>query len=51
VALEELSPGPSSSNPRGFVRSGWDVFFAAEDGTHGEEPWALPFREHCGHER
>lgn len=27
-----------------FMRSGWNVFFTAEDGPHGQKLWALPFR-------
>jgi ELWxxDGT repeat protein len=42
VPLAELAPGEASSNPHGFVRWGWDVFFTATDATHGEELWALP---------
>ncbi len=30
--------------PRGFVRSGWDVFFTAETRASGRELYALPFR-------
>jgi ELWxxDGT repeat protein len=43
LALDELAPGAASSSPRDFLRSGWDVFFTAEDGA-GRELWALPFR-------
>lgn len=30
--------------PRAFIRSGWDVFFTAEDEASGRELYALPFR-------
>ncbi|WP_408890169.1 ELWxxDGT repeat protein [Myxococcus faecalis] len=42
-ALDEVAPGPASSSPRDFIRSGWDVFFTAEQST-GRELHALPFR-------
>jgi ELWxxDGT repeat protein len=43
-----LREGARASGPRGFVRSGWDVFFSAE-GSGGSELWAVPFRpvERC----
>ncbi len=34
----------SARSPQGFIRSGWDVFFTAEDGGTGRELYALPFR-------
>ncbi|WP_164018322.1 ELWxxDGT repeat protein [Pyxidicoccus trucidator] len=43
-ALDEVAPGAASSSPRDFIRSGWDVFFTAEDGSTGRELYALPFR-------
>jgi hypothetical protein len=49
-ALTEVTPGAAGSGPSGFIRSGWDVFFTADDGAHGGELWALPFRpeDRCG---
>ncbi|HEX8440519.1 ELWxxDGT repeat protein [Archangium sp.] len=49
-ALTEIAPGAMGSGPSRFIRSGWDVFFTAEDGAHGRELWALPFRPggRCG---
>ncbi|MFP2956448.1 ELWxxDGT repeat protein [Myxococcus sp. 1LA] len=51
-ALDEVAPGPASSAPRDFIRSGWDVFFTAEQST-GRELYALPFRpeHHCALKR
>ncbi|GEN07223.1 ELWxxDGT repeat-containing protein [Myxococcus fulvus] len=51
-ALDELAPGPATSSPRDFIRSGWDVFFTAEQAT-GRELFALPFRPeaHCERKR
>ena len=48
-ALSEVAPGAPSSSPSGFIRSGWDVFFTAEEGSTGRELYALPFRpeDHC----
>ncbi|MCY1080467.1 ELWxxDGT repeat protein [Archangium lansingense] len=43
--VEDIAPGPASSVGLGrFTRSGWDVFFFADDGRTGLELWALPFR-------
>ena len=36
---EGLDPKPTD-----FMRSGWNVFFTAEDGPRGRRLWALPFR-------
>jgi ELWxxDGT repeat protein len=33
-----------SPKPSEFMRSGWNVFFTAEDGPRGRRLWALPFR-------
>ncbi|MCP3142122.1 ELWxxDGT repeat protein [Pyxidicoccus xibeiensis] len=52
-ALDEVAPGAASSSPRDFIRSGWDVFFTADDGRTGRELYALPFRpeDHCSQAR
>ncbi|QDE94124.1 hypothetical protein BHS06_17010 [Myxococcus xanthus] len=34
----------TARDPRAFIRSGWDVFFTAEDEASGRELYALPFR-------
>ncbi|WNG13404.1 ELWxxDGT repeat protein [Cystobacter fuscus] len=39
--LVDLFPGAHSSMPRGFVRLGNRVAFAADDGHTGREPWLL----------
>ncbi|MCP3058820.1 hypothetical protein LXT21_08555 [Myxococcus sp. K38C18041901] len=43
VALTELAPGPRGSSPRNFRRSGWSVFFSAEDAAGVRRLYALPF--------
>jgi ELWxxDGT repeat protein len=35
----EIRPGSAGSEPRGFTRVGDLVYFVADDGTHGREPW------------
>lgn len=40
--MADLREGPESSYPYGFARVGRFVFFLADDGEHGREPWALP---------
>jgi ELWxxDGT repeat protein len=42
VRLQDLVPGPISSNPTGFTLSGSRVYFAADDTVTGEELWSLP---------
>ncbi|MCY0998743.1 hypothetical protein OWM54_16510 [Myxococcus sp. MISCRS1] len=44
VPLTELAPGPRGSSPRSFRRSGWSVFFSAEDATGVRRLFTLPFR-------
>ncbi|OJH41452.1 hypothetical protein BON30_11400 [Cystobacter ferrugineus] len=39
--LVDLFPGAHSAMPRGFVRLGDRVAFAADDGRTGREPWLL----------
>lgn len=38
-ASDEQAPDPME-----FTRSGWNIFFTAEDGERGRKLWALPFR-------
>ena len=38
---EDLNPGGFSSNPASLVVSGNYLFFSADDGETGVEPWAL----------
>jgi ELWxxDGT repeat protein len=40
--LADVNPGSASSQPASFAVSGHDIFFAADDGTHGVELWAAP---------
>ena len=42
--VQDISPGPGSSYPRGFTRVGTSVFFVAHDTAHGDELWVLPPR-------
>jgi ELWxxDGT repeat protein len=50
-SLRDLVPGEASSNPGYFVRSGWDVYFFADEVTSvGQGLWSAPFRpaRRCG---
>ena len=38
--VKDLLPGPESSSPAGFTKSGDKLFFSASDGVHGTELWA-----------
>jgi hypothetical protein len=38
--VQDISPGPGSSRPSGFRKSGARVYFAAVDPEHGEELWS-----------
>jgi ELWxxDGT repeat protein len=40
--VQDISPGSSGSNLRGFTLSGSSLFFPADDGVTGSELWALP---------
>jgi hypothetical protein len=44
--LDDIAPGPFSSDPHGFTLSTCRVYFAADDGT-GEELWARPAGLFC----
>jgi len=39
--VADLAPGMSGSYPGRFTAAGPNLFFAADDGTHGEELWVL----------
>ena len=39
--LRDLQPGAGSSDPQDLVSAGARVFFSADDGRTGLEPWAL----------
>lgn len=41
VPLPEIAPGPPTSSPRGLFHHRGRVYFVADDGVHGYEPWAL----------
>lgn len=46
--VRDINHGPASSNPASAALVGDEVFFAADDGTHGRELWrveAAPFAE------
>ena len=40
--VEDIAPGPASSHPGGLAAIGNRLFFSADDGIHGREPWVLP---------
>jgi ELWxxDGT repeat protein len=40
--VADLAEGPRSSSPREITRIGNRVFFSADDGAAGREPWVLP---------
>jgi ELWxxDGT repeat protein len=37
--VRDIAPGPASSSPSSLIAAGGRVFFAADDGVHGVEPW------------
>jgi ELWxxDGT repeat protein len=39
--LHDIAPGAASSNPERFITIGSNVFFRADDGIHGREPWKV----------
>lgn len=40
--LADVNPGTGSSDPQNIYYSGDAVYFSADDGTHGVEPWMIP---------
>jgi hypothetical protein len=40
--VQDTNPGPFSSSPSGFLVSGPNLFFVADDGETGRELWVLP---------
>ncbi len=39
----DLNPGPDSSNPANFFFANGQLWFSADDGVHGAEPWVYDF--------
>jgi ELWxxDGT repeat protein len=40
--LQDVWPGPRGSDPAAFFVANGNLFFSANDGVHGREPWVLP---------
>jgi MYXO-CTERM domain-containing protein len=45
LLLQDLSPGARGSGPTEYVRAGPHLFFFADDGTRGREPWVRPLTD------
>jgi ELWxxDGT repeat protein len=41
--IQDIAPGLYPSGPNSFILSGARLYFVADDSTHGDELWALPF--------
>lgn len=39
--LADINPGTGNSDPQNFHYSGNAIYFSANDGTHGHEPWMI----------
>ena len=39
--LADINPGAGSSDPQNFYYTGNAIYFSADDGTHGHEPWVI----------
>ncbi|HEY3355193.1 MAG TPA: hypothetical protein VGQ83_18215 [Polyangia bacterium] len=39
--VADLNPGAASSSPALLTRVAGTIFFVADDGAHGREPWGL----------
>ena len=37
--VEDINPGSSDSDPSDLTNVNGELYFAADDGTHGEELW------------
>ena len=40
--VQEIAPGAAGSHPRALTAIGSRLYFSADDGVHGQEPWSLP---------
>jgi len=40
--LADINPGTGNSDPQNFYYSGEAIYFSANDGMHGHEPWMVP---------
>ena len=40
--LADINPGNADSNPQNFYHSADAIYFSADDGVHGHEPWRIP---------